>query len=124
LLYPTSPREETSSIQAFNHDSYFYADKGKIPIQQKLLPTQKVYDECIQILTVQPLLDKALRKSGEQERITLSDKVNYLLSLIVAETSGAELTKDEAVFLNAMTEAVVAHYLEATEGEAEEQIAA
>ncbi len=115
LMYPTSPREETSGIQALNHDSYFYDENGKIPIQQKLIPTQKVYDECIKIMTLQPLLDLALKKSGEQVAVSLGDKVNYLLSLIVSEVAGGRLTRDETKFLNTMTEAVVAHYFDATE---------
>ena len=115
LMYPTSPREETSGVQALNHDSYFFDNKGKIPIQQKLLPTQKIYDDCIKILTVEPMLDRALRKNGDTERTILSEKVNYLLSLIVAEASDASLTRDETSFLNTMTEAVVAHYFAANE---------
>ena len=112
LMYPTSPREETSEIQALNHDSYFYDERGKIPIQQKLLPTQKIYDDCIKILTLEPLLDKAFKKNRDAVNTTLSQKVNYLLSLIVSEVSDVELNRDEVAFLNAMTEAVVAHYFE------------
>lgn len=115
LMYPTSPREEASGIQELNHDSYFYDINGKIPIQQKLLPTQKIYDECIKIMTLQPLLDLALRKSGEYVPASLADKVNYLLSLIISETSGVGLTREETRFLNSMTEAVVAHYFDALE---------
>jgi hypothetical protein len=74
-----------------------------------------VYDECIKIMTVQPLLDLALKKSGEQIPASLADKVNYLLALIISETSGATLSREEAKFLNTMTEAVVAHYFEAAE---------
>ena len=113
LMYPTSPREETSEIQALNHDSYFFDERGKVPIQQKLLPTQKIYDECIKILTLEPLLDKALKKNREVVHTTLSQKVNYLLSLIISEASDRELNRDETAFLNAMTEAVVAHYFDA-----------
>ena len=112
LMYPTSPREETSEVQALNHDSYFFDKRGKVPIQQKLLPTQKVYDECIKILTLEPLLDKAFKKNGEVVHTTLSQKVNYLLSLIISESLDRELSRDETSFLNAMTEAVVAHYFD------------
>lgn len=109
LMYPASPREESSSVFAYNHDSYFYNGKSKIPVQQKLLPTQKVYDEWVRILAVQPLLDRALKRSGSVDGKPLAEKVNHLLSLIVAETSGKKLTRDEMLFLNVMTEAVVAH---------------
>ena len=113
LLYPTSPREEASGIQSLNHDSYFYRPEGKIPVQQKLMPTQKLYDESVQILTLQPLLDLSLRKTGEQAPDSLAEKVNYLLALIIAETTGAGISRDEMKFLNSMTEAVVAHYFDA-----------
>lgn len=110
LLYPTSPREERSSNQRLNHDSYFYDNGDKIPLQQKLLKTQKTYDEWITILTLQPLVDKGLRVSGGVPRQTLADKVNYLLSLIVSETNGVPLERHELKFLNFMGEAVVAHH--------------
>lgn len=120
LMYPTSPREEMSGVASLNHDSYFFDWQGKIPIQQKILPTGKSYDECIKILTVQPLLDLALRKAkGGDSVVTLADKVNYLLSLVVAETSGEKLARGEVQFLNTMTEAVVAHYFEASKERSE-----
>jgi len=109
LLYPASPREEASAMQLLNHDSYFLDNGGKIPIQQKLVPTQKVYDECIKILTMQPLLDKAHRKSGRADKGELGEQVNHLLSLIVAEASGQRMEREELTFLNVMTEAIVAH---------------
>jgi len=109
LLYPASPREEASATQSLNHDSYFLDNGEKIPIQQKLVPTQKIYDECIKVLTMQPLLSRALRKSGQSAKNELGEQVNYLLSLIVAESSGELLDRDEQKFLNVMTESVVAH---------------
>lgn len=110
LLYPTSPREEMSMNQSLNHDSYFFEEHNKIPLQQKLLPTQKIYDECITILTLEPIVDKALRFAGEHMQLSLSEKVNYLLSLIIAETSGELLNRDEEKFLNYLSEAVAAHH--------------
>lgn len=110
LLYPASPREEQSSNRRMNHDSYFYAGNDKLPLQQKLLPTEKVYDECITVLTLMPIVDKALRLSGESSEIlSLSDRLNHLLSLIIAETTGPTLTEQETKFLNFMTSAVAAH---------------
>ena len=110
LLYPASPREEATATSPLNHDSYFLDTKGKIPIQQKLIPTQKIYDECIKVLTMQPLLDKAHKKSGKTDKGELGEQVNHLLSLIVAEASGVEMEREELTFLNVMTEAIVAHY--------------
>ena len=116
LLYPASPREEATATSPLNHDSYFLDTNGKIPVQQKLIPTQKIYDECIQVLTMQPLLDKAHRKSGKTDKGELGEQVNHLLSLIVAEASGVEMERDELTFLNVMTEAVVAHYFASSTG--------
>ena len=110
LLYPASPREEATATSPLNHDSYFLDTNGKIPIQQKLIPTQKVYDECIKVLTMQPLLDKAHRKSGKTNKGELGEQVNHLLSLIVSESSGVMMERGELIFLNEMTEAVVSHY--------------
>lgn len=110
LLYPASPREEQSSNRRMNHDSYFYVDNDKLPLQQKLLPTEKVYDECVTVLTLMPIVDKGLKMvPGLQSEGSLSDRVNYLLSLIITETAGSSLTKDETKFLNFMTSAVAAH---------------
>ena len=113
LLYPTSPREETSTIQELNHDSYFYSGDDKIPLQQKLLPVDKKYDSWVNILTLQPIIDKALKARGVTRMTELSDKVNYLFSLIVAETSEISMTREEVRFLNIMTEAVAAHFYSA-----------
>ena len=115
LLYPASPREEQSYIQHLNHDSYFFRDNSKIPLQQKLIPSDKVYDESITMLTLQPLLDRGLKATGVSINQPLASKVNHLLSLIVAETSGEELETSERKFLNIMSESIVAHYRDGTQ---------
>lgn len=117
LLYPTSPREETSKLGALNHDSYFFVDKNKIPLQQKLIKTQKEYDDWITILTLQPLVEKGYRRSQVPRCDTLSDQVNMLMSLIVADTHGQRLDKSEQRFLNFMSEAIVSHRFNATQHE-------
>ncbi len=117
LLYPTSPREEHSDVQAINHDSYFYEQAGKIPLQQKLLPTQKAYDEFITVLYLQPIVDKALRAHNIASVDSLSKKVNYLLSLIIAESHGLGVSKEESRFLNYLSEAVAAHHYRFTQSD-------
>ena len=110
LLYPTSPREEHSQDLAVNHDSYFYHDGNKIPIQQKLIYTDKTYADWVTVLTLQPLIDKGLRTAHTgMTNYPLADKVNYLLSLIISETNGWQLSVEEQKFLNYMSEAVIAH---------------
>ena len=109
LLYPASPREETSKDMSYNHDSYFYVNRNKIPVQQKLIKTQKTYDEWVNILTLQPLVEKGLRKTAQLEIGTAAEQLNYLLSLIVAEHTEQQLDRDERAFLNHMSAAVVSH---------------
>jgi hypothetical protein len=109
LLYPTSPREESSAEAVLNHDSYFIDNGSKIPIQQKLVRTEKEYDDWITILTLQPLIERGVRKTSLRKVYTLADQVNHLLSLIVTETNGERITKQEASFLNTISAAIVSH---------------
>lgn len=115
LLYPTSPREEASRIAAENHDSYFLKGSMKLPLQQKLQPTDKRYNRHITLLVLLPLMDHGYRKCQIEAPKTPSDKLNHLLSLITAETNQIELYEDEQQFLNYMSRAVAAHYHEAIE---------
>jgi hypothetical protein len=110
LLYPTSPREESSMFQAFNHDSYFMDNDIKIPIQQKLIETSKEYDEWITILTLRPILQKAMKKHTiEPAGTSAADEINYLLSLIVAEVGSVELDDHEVKLLNHLSAAIASH---------------
>lgn len=108
LLYPTSPREESSQSSGLNHDSYFLTDDDKIPVQQKLIKTSKQYDQCMTMLTFLPIVDRAVKKTGIEIEST-SERLNYLLSLIVAQAHGEALMTEEHAFLNHMTAAVVSH---------------
>lgn len=108
VLYPASPREESSPHDWSNHDSYFYDMDSKIPVQQKLIHTDKEYADWMTVLTVMPLVEKAFKRSGVTADMD-SYKINYLLSLIVSETSGLSLDDDEQRFLNIMSSAVVSH---------------
>lgn len=110
LLYPTSPREESSNVQRYNHDSYFYSDDSKYPIQQKFVGVEKEYDPSITMLTLQPLIDKATRVAGMQPCEGTTDRVSRILSLIVCETNGIDLNESEQRFLNFMSTAVAAHH--------------
>ena len=106
LLYPASPREESAPQHDSNHDSYFLTGQTKIPIQQKLRPTAATYAEYVRLLTLEPLLDKSASLAPNQ---TTAEKVNYLLALVIAETSGEALSRDEAGTLNFLSQAVAAH---------------
>ncbi len=114
LLYPSSPREEASSHQRLNHDSYFLAGGSrKLPTQQKLAPTAKVYDESVTMVVLAPILERALYKQFEKREYTNSEMLNYLIGAIIAEASGEELYESEVNLLNHLTEAAVSHYYQA-----------
>lgn len=113
LLYPTSPREEASVAAQFNHDSYFVADDTKIPIQQKLVDSDHEYDDWVSILTLEPLLKKAYKKSGIAPPEALSEQLNHTLSLIVGDTADQPLSRKELCFLNMVSEGVAYHYVRA-----------
>lgn len=113
LLYPTSPREEASDTSSENHDSYFMADDKKLAVQQKLIATKKQYGRHITLLNLIPMLSRAYTKA---ELIMPDDptmNLNYLLSLIVAETHGRQLGKPEKQFLDHLSRAVAWHYRQA-----------
>lgn len=109
LLYPTSPREEASPFSHLNHDSYFYVDEAKVPLQQKLIPTAKFYDSTIRILTLLPLIDKATRRVGIELPPSQSERLNYLLGLIVTETQVPDIDRHEKQLLDYLTRSVIAH---------------
>lgn len=112
LLYPASPREESSTVRAINHDSYFVKDGTKLPVQQKLIATGEMYDRPITMLTLLPILKKASHRSGYTIDDTDADLINHTIALVVAEASGEELEKHEKMMLNIVSESVVAHYRE------------
>lgn len=110
LLYPTSPREEASPYARYNHDSYFFVHPhSKLPLQQKLTPTNKIYDESVRILTLLPLLEKGARKARIELASASSERLNYLLGLIVADTHHQPVTRNEKQLLNYMTRSIIAH---------------
>ncbi len=108
LLYPSSPREENSDHAWLNHDSYFFQDQTKYPIQQKLVATDKEYDEWIQVLTLEPLVDRAFRRAGLDSDLS-SYKINYLLSLVITEAAHQELAEEEKRFLDILSSAVASY---------------
>lgn len=114
LLYPTSPREESSPTSAENHDSYFLNGEQKLPIQQKLIPTERTYNDNITLMNLQPMMEKTYRKCGMLPPHTSADQLNHLLSLIVAETTDEQaLSRHEREYLNRISGIVAYHHFEA-----------
>lgn len=110
LLYPTSPREEASRVSSENHDSYFVLNDQKLAIQQKLIPTAKEYSGHITLLILQPLMESAYKKNDLTPPVGAADQLNYLLSLIVAETAGVPLKRVEKGYLDHVCRAVAYHH--------------
>lgn len=109
ILYPTSPREEASPHSSYNHDSYFIVDDQKVPLQQKQILSHKTYQLPIQVYTLCPILDKALKKYNMISSKSAAQNINALLSLIVADSEGEALTRAELGVLNHMTQSVIAY---------------
>lgn len=113
LLYPASPREETSEVQPQNHDSYFLIDGvRKIPTQQKLVHTGKVYEDSVMVVALFPIIEKAMRKhcGSQTMEMSRSEQINYLIGCIIAEANSSEAAPHEIRLLNHLSEAVVSHY--------------
>lgn len=113
LLFPTSPREEASQAQSVNHDSYFLSSGVKLPIQQKLVPTDKSYAESITMLTFMPLVNKAYKKYWPNEEVPMTEKLNAIIGAIMAETHTEQLNSCEIGCLNYLSSGIAGHYREA-----------
>lgn len=113
LMFPTSPREEASKNQSFNHDGYFLYRGVKMPIQQKLTPGNKIYNPAITMMTLAPIFDKAAKKHFGETEPTLAGKLNTVITCIIAEVVSGDTSPEMQAYLNDLSEAVVAHYFEA-----------
>ena len=113
LLYPTSPREESSPTSGENHDSYFLLDNKKLAIQQKLFPTKKPYLPHITLLNFQPMLELSYRKNGLKAPSDAADQLKQLLGLITREARGDELEPMEQKFMNHISRAIAYHHQKA-----------
>lgn len=109
LLYPTSPREESSAIAPFNHDSYFLHNDDKIPIQQKVINSQKEYDDWVTILTLEPMIASSLRRSNGDAKNSLAEHLTYLIGCIIAEAHNQSMSRSEIDFLKRISAGVVAY---------------
>lgn len=110
IMYPASPREEASAHQRLNHDSYFIINSSKLPLQQKLIPTTKQYDESITTIVLIPLIETIMQKHFDERCTSKAGALNAVISCIVAETLTGDLADNETAFLNDLSEAVVAYY--------------
>jgi hypothetical protein len=112
LLYPASPREEASTIQPLNHDGYFIKGDRKLPLQTKLIRTEKLYHDPTMTIYIEPLADHALRRSGvigADAEPYIGDCTEIIAELITEECAGNDDPAGKAA-LDYLTRSVVARY--------------
>lgn len=111
LLYPASPREEASTIQSLNHDGYFIKDGQKIPLQTKLIQTEKVYEDPTRTIFIDPLANHALCRAGliSDEYFAIGECTEIIAELITEETTGI-IDRRGKTALDYLTRSIVARY--------------
>jgi hypothetical protein len=112
LLYPSSPREEASATQPFNHDGYFIKHNEKIPLQTKLVMTEKIYHDPTRTIYIDPLAEHALKRAGLIPRdveLPLGNSTEMIAELIEEETAGY-IDQQGKEALDYMTRSVVARF--------------
>ena len=112
LLYPSSPREEASVIQPLNHDGYFIKEEGKVPLQTKLIHTEKIYHDPTRTIYIEPLAEHALKRAGMIPRDTTLP-IGYCTEMIaeLVDEETAELVDQQGKeALDYLTRSVVARY--------------
>jgi hypothetical protein len=112
LLYPASPREEASTNQHLNHDGYFIKDGIKIPLQTKLIETEKIYHDPTKTIYIEPLAEHALRRAGcipDDAELWIGDCTEIIAELITEETADLVDEQDKQA-LDYLTRSVVARY--------------
>lgn len=112
LLYPSSPREEASTTQPLNHDGYFIKHAEKVPLQTKLIHTDKIYRDPTRTIYIEPLAEHALKRAGLAPReitLPIGHYTEMIAELIDEETAGfADPQCKDA--LDYLTRSVVARY--------------
>lgn len=112
LLYPASPREESSSVAPLNHDGYFIKEGSKLPVQAKLVETDRTYFDPTQVIIFEPLARHALSRAGYlvANDSKPGEHVIRLANLVVSDAISGDLDEDELQALNFMTRSVIARY--------------
>lgn len=112
LLFPASPREEASNQQALNHDGYFIGPHHKIPMQTKLVPTDKSYEMPTRTIYIEPLAEHALKRAQSLPADAALPLGEYtkLIAKKISEESSAEIDRASKLALDFMTRSVAARY--------------
>lgn len=112
LLYPASPREEASVYQPLNHDGYFIKSGEKVPLQTKLVETEKVYEDPTRIIYVEPLARHALIRANllePNDNLPIGACTELISELICEEVEGHIDTAGKTA-LDFLTRSVVARF--------------
>lgn len=111
LLYPSSPREEASTVQSLNHDGYFIKEGQKIPLQTKLIQTEKVYEDPTRTIYIEPLAHHALNRAQliSDEPFAIGECTEIIAELITEETTGV-IDRNGKAALDYLTRSIIARY--------------
>lgn len=112
LLYPSSPREEASTTQPLNHDGYFIKSTEKIPLQTKLIYTEKIYHDPTRTIYIDPLAEHALKRAElipEGIELPIGYYTEMIAELVDEETAGF-IDHQGKEALDYLTRSVVARY--------------
>lgn len=106
IIYPTSPRQGHSDMQAFNHDGYILRPEGTINIEtkrhhRKLGRVRPHYDRSTTVVVVlQDILDKTRSKCGGRVG---SGRTNYLIDYVRGSLKDRESRSKNRVLESAST---------------------
>ena len=112
LLYPSSPREEASTSQPLNHDGYFIKSTEKIPLQTKLIYTEKIYHDPTRTIYIDPLAEHALKRADLLPTdivLPIGYYTEMIAELVDEETAGL-IDQQGKDALDYLTRSVVARY--------------
>lgn len=114
LLYPASPREEASNYQPLNHDGYFIKAGEKVPLQTKLIETEKIYDDPTRTIYIEPLAQHALLRAKLIDQtdcmdMVIGDATEMICELVTEEVAGT-VDKEGKIALDYLTRSIIARY--------------
>lgn len=104
LIWPASPREESTSKQPSNHDGYLMYNGTKLRAQAKLIETDSEYEHPTIIVVFEDMVQHVAKKVRQKyaEPVTDSDVVSFA-ETIFRESTGEEIDPEEKYQLDVAT---------------------
>lgn len=104
IIWPASPREESSPSQPSNHDGYVILNGGKLRAQTKLIPTAAEYEQPTIVVVFEEIAQHVARKIQQRyaEPITSYDVPSFV-DIIFREATGEALDPEEKYQLDVAT---------------------